>query len=516
MSTSASGAGAGPPVRKPPFAVIRDTLDRSATERLLARLVTGSVRSRRWVVATLSCLRDPRAESTLRAMLRDTLFPEDVRWSADRLLREQDAVSRSEALDLLRSNDPVLRCHAVRSLGHEDVERLRAIADPDDPCCVDALTAMEFGFDHPDDVARRIAGLSHAGSAVRSEAAGCLLWDEPVAAEEALLVASNDAVAAVAAAATNTLRYYRTRRVLLHLERLGRRRGRVGREARSALDELVAAFAAAIVDVRGPARAALDAWTAPVAHLLAHALEEDTEQAVDAWTDVPPAPPAPCHVDASALRRLLDDPSGRWQPKLDLLRQVDACGFADVDRRWLAPWLAGHPDPSVREGAARLLAGWDDRAALLALVRDDRRAVAFTATFALASTTPDAEVAHALLARLDAPGTAGAAASETLRTILVHLPAAHAVSWLTERARSDPRQDVRTGAVWALAERGAADALRSLSDLLAEPPQVTWALHVALIEALHQVGLPLPDVSASRAVDHLDLQVALASCEVPS
>jgi hypothetical protein len=39
---------------------------------------------------------------------------------------------------------------------------------------------------------------------------------------------------------------------------------------------------------------------------------------------------------------------------------------------------------------------------------------------------------------------------------------------------------------------------------------VTWALHIALIYAVDELGLRCPDVSHLREVDNLDLQRALA------
>ena len=70
-------------------------------------------------------------------------------------------------------------------------------------------------------------------------------------------------------------------------------------------------------------------------------------------------------------------------------------------------------------------------------------------------------------------------------------------------------------AVWAAAvehlmRQGAAEAVRQLVGLLREPPAVTWALHLALLEAVIDLGLPTSDTGHLRAVDNLHVQEAVA------
>lgn len=49
--------------------------------------------------------------------------------------------------------------------------------------------------------------------------------------------------------------------------------------------------------------------------------------------------------------------------------------------------------------------------------------------------------------------------------------------------------------------------------MLQEPPVVTWALHLALLDAIMDLGLPLPNVGHLREVDNLHVQAAVAGTE---
>jgi hypothetical protein len=65
-------------------------------------------------------------------------------------------------------------------------------------------------------------------------------------------------------------------------------------------------------------------------------------------------------------------------------------------------------------------------------------------------------------------------------------------------------------AVRRLAELGGAEQVRQLGGLLLEPPAVTWALHIALLDAIGDLGLPTPDIGHLRQVDNLFVQEAVA------
>ncbi|WP_437817635.1 hypothetical protein [Sorangium sp. So ce1078] len=71
------------------------------------------------------------------------------------------------------------------------------------------------------------------------------------------------------------------------------------------------------------------------------------------------------------------------------------------------------------------------------------------------------------------------------------------------------RRESRVSIVDALAKLGARAEIEALLPLLAEPPQVTWAVHVALLEACSRLGLHPGRCDALREVDNIDVQIAL-------
>ena len=65
-------------------------------------------------------------------------------------------------------------------------------------------------------------------------------------------------------------------------------------------------------------------------------------------------------------------------------------------------------------------------------------------------------------------------------------------------------------AIYTLTKFGADEELAPLMKYLQYEPPVTWALHIALLDAAAKYHLPIPDISHLREVDNLDLQVAIA------
>ena len=71
-------------------------------------------------------------------------------------------------------------------------------------------------------------------------------------------------------------------------------------------------------------------------------------------------------------------------------------------------------------------------------------------------------------------------------------------------------ENLRRAAVHELNVFEAADAVGRLTGLLAEPPAVTWALHIAVLEAVADLGLSAAGVADLTAVDNLHVQAAVA------
>ncbi|MFE3258671.1 hypothetical protein ACFXPS_01585 [Nocardia sp. NPDC059091] len=57
------------------------------------------------------------------------------------------------------------------------------------------------------------------------------------------------------------------------------------------------------------------------------------------------------------------------------------------------------------------------------------------------------------------------------------------------------------------------DRIEPLLSLLSEPPLVTWAVHLRLLDACRKSGLCPPAASALREVDNLDVALALADLD---
>ena len=72
-------------------------------------------------------------------------------------------------------------------------------------------------------------------------------------------------------------------------------------------------------------------------------------------------------------------------------------------------------------------------------------------------------------------------------------------------------ESVRAAAVADLTEHGAAKELTALLPLLRQAPPVTWALHIALLNAVTRLRLRSPDLAGLRVADNLYLQAALAT-----
>ncbi|VTS08103.1 ---NA--- : Uncharacterized protein OS=Nocardia seriolae N-2927 GN=NS07_contig00110-0026 PE=4 SV=1 [Gemmata obscuriglobus UQM 2246] len=98
---------------------------------------------------------------------------------------------------------------------------------------------MIFFFDAPADVDMKIEALAASAPEVRATAAKILFWDEPVAAETALVTAAADPVERVAVEALLTLQYYPSRHVIRSLHgRLDHPTEPIRHAARESWDEI--------------------------------------------------------------------------------------------------------------------------------------------------------------------------------------------------------------------------------------------------------------------------------------
>jgi len=132
-----------------------------------------------------------------------------------------------------------------------------------------------------------------------------------------------------------------------------------------------------------------------------------------------------------------------------------------------------------------------------------------SATWQLGKTTPNQVAALWARKHLDDPRCVGTHGYETLETWLVHSQREDALPYLTQLVRDDLRESLRHHAIHALIQFDARAELESLLPLLEKPPDVTWALHIALLDACRKFALKPPDLTLLRDADNVYVQRAL-------
>lgn len=253
-------------------------------------------------------------------------------------------------------------------------------------------------------------------------------------------------------------------------------------------------------------------WLDPVWDLLAFTAEGLSPPAEEAYVPTSTQKPRPPAV--SEMLGLLANPD--TSPKV-LGEHLWASGwdqYAAGDRRRLRPVLLGHGDPLVRERATVPLQEWVDADGLLALAGDPDFGVRKSAFYRLGLLPANCHIAAIAWEHLHRPHVFGVHARETLGTFVAHADPAGAVPRLLAIAtdRNWP-ENLRVAAVHDLARFGAANGVGELLDLLAEPPAVTWALQIAVLDAVADLSLPAPDVGQLTGVDNLHVQAAVARVE---
>lgn len=434
----------------------------------------------------LLTLDDPRAREPLLRIVEDRGRTASEREAAASVLAGSlDGVRRDDALRWWASGDELLRRRALFAMGVEDSDIVAPIASSRRHRFHRvAIATMAFGFEAPRFQALKIAALNHPDPAVRVAAAEVLLWDEPLAAEDALLRHADDPDPAVACAVIRTLEYYPTRRVQNRLETLPGRH-EIADALRNTLESL---------------------------RIVMSPMQREEPGDAPPATPTPPAPKIRLPIEAILAEH--NDPEGPWAKRKARLREIDWTAFDADERTRLMTHFTTHPDPGLREGAWRPLSAWDDAFGLLPLLHDPVPGVVKSTAYGLGLTSPDPRVAAALRAHLDDPSVASTHAEETVTAWVAHAGRA-AILDLLGFVR-DERESFRRSAVRALVKLDARDAVATLLPLLEAPPLVTWAVHVALLEACRKLGLPPLGLDALRAVDNPLLADAVAAASVAS
>lgn len=482
---------------------IRETEDRSWTLALLEQVRSPSTveAERSEAFRTLVYLEDHRSIGPLTEMVEDVGVPEQAREAASVVVRGfDDTTTPRRRRTWWESGDRVLMAHGLSLMTRSEADIITLVAGDDrHPLQAVALDALAFRFDEPEYQQLKTRALRHPKAEVRATVADGLMWDEPVAAESALVRAASDLSIDVATAALNTLRYYSSRQVL---RTLAERRGALGEQVRAkaveSFDDLQGTFVYAATESDRAEVELIRAWMEPIRDLVP-------------WSDErPPQEAPPCRirrprvaVPEKELLALLDDSDGEWAAKKGTLRTVAWDDYASEERARLATVLSGHPDPEVRSIAAVPLAAWSKIEELLVLARDPSFSVRKSAIYSLGQAPRDPALAEPAWTYLTDAG--GTTASEALQTYVTHADPTEARKRLANLAQTDRREGVLTTAIHSLVELAAAPEIETLLPLLREPPGVTWAVHIQLLDALRKLRLPAPQLDDLASVDNLYL-----------
>ena len=501
-----------------PYADITEKADRRSTDRLLNRLDAADLPQDELdeLVRALQAVSDPRSFHLLEAVVCDIEKPPHLRNAAGTALRGLHHVALDIPAEKLRrwwlEGDAILRRISLlfmNGIRCPDIV-VKIAADPTHLLQADALGRMNFWFDLPGYEAVKIAGLSHPDPKVRAAAADVLLWDEPVAAEGRLIEATHDAVLKVATEATNTLEYYPSLRVISHLhELLHHAVDMVREQAQDSFQSIRYELLNRLCSKDERIAEHIRRWLRPVWDILAFTEEELTPEGNDASAAYQEEPARA--IPLGDLLALLADVDASPLVLGDHLRSNGWSDYAEGERRRLRPVLLTHTDQLVREQGAQAFAAWGDVGWLLDLVQDADFCVRKSAMYHLGQLPPNPMIADVAWDHLRRPNTKGTHETEALATFVKHgdrVVAVRRLGWMASDHRC--REGLRVAAVERLTELRAAGELGRLAGLLLEPPAVTWALHIAMIDAIKGLGLPAPEIAYLREVDNLHMQAALA------
>jgi HEAT repeat protein len=510
-------------------------MDRSHTLEVLRKLCASSISASgaHELCSVLIDLDDPRSVIPLLAAVEDPSSGEIVREEIMRALHsfsfdvDRDAVRR-----WFGSGDPILRTGAVRLFRRSEADLVREVLrDPTDPALVAALQAVGFGFEEPYWQNDKISFLRHCDASVRASAASTLVWDEPIAAEDALLEATYDESPLVILEAVRTLMYYPTMSVLRRLHELNAQQSlhesidgqrRPGPESGETLlahhvsvsyENVAGEFANCYRELTHVGRASFESWMNPVRDLvtLIDGNDEITKQSV-----ISHAIREPQHTRVSwspALRSALQNPDSEWAELLESLQNLDAQTIPASSRDSIAEFMCTHSDSQVRSTACRTFEALNLEAPLIFLLDDPCYAVRKSASYHLHGVSPSAEVAKRVILPVTNGEIAGTFAHEAIRTWARHREATAPelvtgeLLWLVD----EDRESVRCEAIEQLAIRDDRESISKCVKLLVTmPPLATWAVHGTLLRAAKRLDLDPNPLDHLRAVDNAWLQMHLA------
>ena len=484
---------------------------------------------------------DFRVEAPLTEIVLDSTLTDEIRNQASlALLKLTTSETPVQRAAWWLSGDLVLMRHAIRVFDPEipeEATRVETLAtDPTHDLHIDAIEALSWSFSEPRFQEIKIKALSHVNPLVRKAAAKALYWDQPVCAENALLIAASDPDDDVAVAAHNTLNWYSSKNVLLKFHEL-RCQGRPelllchNDSFRYLLDECLGKQDWFHSDSAREVMASehYKAWLSPLweilglyeptAEILTEVNNEEADDQQKEETESEDATNSPQSKSDMPMRSTIAEVIANYSNhdtphKTYMDSEYDWNSFPDTERTELKDFFLASPDHLVRCISTAAFVKWNDTDTMVRLINDSNLTVRRTACWRATEMPPNQAIRQALIAVLNNKQTTGSFFSETLDAYLVH--ANHideeqedVDETLLNFALNDARLDARVYSVWALGKRNS-PRINLLLPILSEPPMLTWGLHAAVLEVWNDTNLQAPNLESLLKIDDFAVQEQLA------
>lgn len=500
-----------------PHDYIQETEDRSWTLRLLDAVIKSEEGDDlEDVFDSLSVLDDYRVLEPLTRILVDRSAPAYLREAASEILHSCNTNdTEEERRSWWSSGDTILMRHAVIMAERTETDLIEMIANnPEHEFYIDAIDKLSVRFTEPKFQRLKIKALSNPDKEIQYIAARALYWDQPVAAEEALISAAGDDDNEVAQEATKTLTFYCSRRVVTALANLA---GNGPETRRAQAEEALAKISQDVLDnlrdlerKDSAAAAYFKSWLSPVWDILSVQNLAPSEQTIHG-NSTPDKDEELRHVQsASEIMSSLDNPDQKWATRWKYMDSIDWISLSNKDRAELIQYFSNHPDWSVRKWACPLLSKMQAAETLLAFLDDPFFTVRTSSTYYIREVAQDNRIANRLWEMIQNQKVDGTHASEALGSHVKHSEDTHIDDRLAELALTDERESIKVAAIELLSKRAAREQIKRLLPLLKPEPFVTWASHDRIIDACHNLNIPIPGIEALSEVDDIWLQQSLA------
>ncbi len=509
----------------PSYENICATGDRSWSLQLVDRLIAPAttIQESDNIGEVLQAVSDPRTWLSLYEILETRSINEDIRWQAGLILREMrwgtPDIEQEKLLRWWHEGDKILQEHALHCMPLDLPEIVAQVAgDASHPLQSTALLAMDFFFEQPRYQELKIKALEHPDPQIREYAAFVLLWDEPIHAQEPLLRATHDSALTVVNEAMNTLQYYHSQRVFIRLqELLSHPQEDVSGQASISYDSLRNSFGLALTHKSVVVRKHIRRWLQPIWEMLNFSEDElkldGSEDSPVADNSAPANQKITIKVPLDELISTLSNPDESTTIIEGMFSGIDWKAYNPSERKKLTAFLIGHSDILVRYRAAECFRTWNAQDSLIKLLKDPSFIVRKNVMYEMGQASPPSiNIAHTAWEHFKRPATRFTHSHETLYTYVSHAPVDEVIrNLVTLAGDAHQMESDRTAAIEHLCKLEAHDEIELLSVLLEDEPEVTWALHISLLESMTTLKINRGNIKRFIHVDNLEMQEAIAS-----